>query len=359
MIRSRASQASPRRSLRDRLAALVQRQMLQVNVDPRSPERGQYQFVQSVVREVAEASLARSDRRALHLAAARYYESLGDDELAGVQASHYVEAYKATPVGPERDALAAQARVSLRAAADRAIALHSHRQAVSYLEQALSVTSDPVDQIALHERAVEPAIREGLFEVSLRHAQSVETLSRERGDRLGALRGITQQARAHMSQHQERPAIALLRPALEEVSDFGPDREIVDGQAELARALMVGGSNEESVDWCDRALAASVDGSDELVVHILITKGTALANMGRQVEGEVLLRGAKRGRRTERRHECGASGHQQRSGHRFIRRPGGSLSDAQRWLRDRHPPWADDVGLPVLRSNSDQRIRTR
>ena len=95
-------------SLRERLADIVRRQLLRVEVDPRSPERGQYQFVQGVVREVAEGPLARADRRALHLATARYYESLGDDELAGMLASHYVEAQRATPAGPEADALAAQ-----------------------------------------------------------------------------------------------------------------------------------------------------------------------------------------------------------------------------------------------------------
>ena len=56
-------------------------------VDPRSPERGQYAFVQAVIREVAYSTLALRDRRGRHLAAARYFESLGDDELAGALAS--------------------------------------------------------------------------------------------------------------------------------------------------------------------------------------------------------------------------------------------------------------------------------
>ena len=134
-----AISGEPADSCREVLTALVRRQMLQVDVDPRSPERGQYQFVQAVLREVAEASLSRADRRALHVGAARYYESLGDEELAGVLASHYVEAYRATPAGPEADALAAQARVSLRAAAERALSLHSYKQGLAYLEQALAV----------------------------------------------------------------------------------------------------------------------------------------------------------------------------------------------------------------------------
>ena len=45
--------------------------------DPRSPERGQYAFVQALIREVAYNTLARRDRKARHLAAARYFEASG------------------------------------------------------------------------------------------------------------------------------------------------------------------------------------------------------------------------------------------------------------------------------------------
>ena len=71
-------------------------------------------------------TLAKRDRRAKHLAAARYFESLGDEELAGV-AGHPVprRGTLRQPDGPEGGVLAAQARVALRAAADRATALHS------------------------------------------------------------------------------------------------------------------------------------------------------------------------------------------------------------------------------------------
>ena len=279
--------------LRARLADLVRRQMLQVDVDPRSSERGQYQFVQAVVREVAEAALSRADRRALHLAAARYYESLSDDELAGVQASHYVAAYKATPAGPEADALAAQARVSLRAAAERAIALHSNRQAVSYLEQALAVTPDVSEQAALHERAVRPAENEGLPREAFEHARAAQALHRQLGNALGVLHAITLEAHAELSEHKELTAISLLGPALEEVAEHEPAPEIVEAQAELARALMIGGGYQEAVVLSDKALAASAIAANEVVTDLLITKGTAMTNiLDRALEGEILLRGA-------------------------------------------------------------------
>ena len=77
---------------------------------------------------------------ARHLAAARYFESLGDDELAGALAAHYLAAYRASTEGPEAEALAAQARIALRAAAERATALGAPGQAVTFLDQALEVT---------------------------------------------------------------------------------------------------------------------------------------------------------------------------------------------------------------------------
>ena len=108
-----ATTGEDRESLAGRLATLVRRELLSLEADPRSPERGQYTFVQSLIREVAYATLARRDRRDRHLAVARWYESLGDEELAGALASHYLEAHHASAPGPEADAVAVQARLAL------------------------------------------------------------------------------------------------------------------------------------------------------------------------------------------------------------------------------------------------------
>ena len=129
--------AVPETSSSPRLAGLVRRELLRREMDdPRSPERGQYAFVQALIREVAYNTLSKRDRKKLHLAAARYFESLGNDEIAGALASHYLAAHANAAEGPEADALAGQARIALKAAASRAKALGSFDQAVSFLEQA-------------------------------------------------------------------------------------------------------------------------------------------------------------------------------------------------------------------------------
>ncbi len=126
--------------LEPRLLDLTRREFLVHELDPRSPERGQYAFVQGIIREIAYGMLSRADRRARHLAVAHHFEAVGDDELAGVVASHYLEALKATPEGADREALSARARDWLAQAAERATELGSPEQALTLADQALAIT---------------------------------------------------------------------------------------------------------------------------------------------------------------------------------------------------------------------------
>ena len=144
-------------SLEPRMLDLVRKEFLLFEADPRSPERGQYGFVQSIIREVAYGMLSKADRRARHLATAHHFEAAADDELAGVVAAHYVEALRATPEGPDADALAARARDWLGQAAERATSLGSPEQALGFAEQALAITPEGVERTALLRQAAEAA----------------------------------------------------------------------------------------------------------------------------------------------------------------------------------------------------------
>ena len=166
-----------------RLRALVRREMLTLEADPRSPEHGQYGFIQGLIREVAYGTLAKRDRRRMHVAAARYFESLDDEGIAGALAEHYLAAYRAQPDGPEGAAVAAQARLALRGAADRARSLGSYVQATRFLEQALEVTTDPAEQAQLHAAAGRASLNALLIdEANFHMARSLE-LARQTGDR--------------------------------------------------------------------------------------------------------------------------------------------------------------------------------
>ena len=90
----------PHAELEPRLRNLVRRELLTLETDPRSPERGQYAFVQALIREVAYNTLAKRDRKTRHLAAARFFESLETDEIAGGLAGHYLAAHANASEGP-------------------------------------------------------------------------------------------------------------------------------------------------------------------------------------------------------------------------------------------------------------------
>src|SRR5207244_12809486 len=81
------------------LAALVRKEVLSIQADPRSPEHGQYGFLQDLVRRVAYETLSKRERKARHLAAATYLEQAfaSEQEVVEVLASHYLAAYEATP----------------------------------------------------------------------------------------------------------------------------------------------------------------------------------------------------------------------------------------------------------------------
>src|SRR6185503_17644028 len=87
----------------------------------------------------------------------------GEDELVGALAAHYLAAFEASNPGPEADAVGGQARLALRAAAERAAALGSHEQAVTFLDQALHVTTDPAEQADLLVRTGEAASAAGRY----------------------------------------------------------------------------------------------------------------------------------------------------------------------------------------------------
>ncbi len=269
---------------------LVRRELLILDTDPRSPDRGQYRFVQGVVREVAYQSLAKRDRLTKHVAAARYFESLGDDEIAGVLATHYLAAYRAAHSGSEADALAAQARVALRAAADRSAALHDLAGAVTYIEDALTITIDERDQAALHERVVPLAGEAAQFLGAYDHARAARILFEQLGDRLAVVRIAAAEASVQLAEHRDQVTIAMLEADLAAVADLPPSSEVAAAQVELARALMLAG-RPEAVAWCDRVLAQPTVATPKVLLEAIITKGTALQREGRVVESEALLRG--------------------------------------------------------------------
>ena len=235
-------------ALEPRLKALVRRELFDVEIDPRSPERGQYRFVQSLIREVAYGTLAKRERRARHLAAARYFEALGDDELAGALASHYVAAHQASAEGAEADAVAIQARLALSGAAERAATLGAHDQAVAYLEQALTVTTDPAEQAQLLERAGDSATAAGRYEAAEGYLRRAIEVHRAVADRVGVARATANLGRVLITGRHGDVALTLLEAARVEFADLEGDAAGAALGGQLARAHYLTGN----LRACDR-----------------------------------------------------------------------------------------------------------
>ncbi|MEA2630764.1 MAG: hypothetical protein QOE66_983, partial [Chloroflexota bacterium] len=289
-----AVSGSPEADLEPRLRGLVRRELLSLETDPRSPERGQYAFVQALIREVAYNTLSKRDRKDRHLAAARYFESLGTDEIAGGLAGHYLAAYRNAAEGAEADAIAAQARLALRGAGERAAALGSHDQALSFFEQAVDVTADEAERAEMRERAGESALRAGRYEEAERNLRAATASHAGRSDSLGVVRATTLLGRAMTNSGHPGEAVALLVEA-RSTAGLEPDHTLASLDAELARAHFMSDDAEASIEVADRALrfAERLD-LVEIVADTLVTKGTVLTELGRWHEGLSLIEGGQR-----------------------------------------------------------------
>ena len=279
--------------LEPRLHALLRRELLDIETDPRSPERGQYRFVQALIQEVAYGTLARRDRRARHLAVARHYEGVGDEEMAGALASHYLAAHEASEEGPEADAVAAQARLALSAAADRAASLGAHEQAISYLEQAIEITARGRERAELLDRAARSA--SAAARGAVRYAEAAVEAYRQLGDRVATVAATARLGRALLDESQIMRATEVLEAALPEADVIDDPPVLAATLANLARAYMRAGEGEKSVAAADRALPiAERLNLDEIVVEAFVNKGAALHMLGRRREGVALHESALR-----------------------------------------------------------------
>jgi len=265
-----------------RLRSLVRRDFLAPSADPRSPERGQYAFVQALIREVAYNTLARRDRRDRHLAAARYFEGLGSDELAGALAGHYLAAHENAAEGPEADALAAQARIALRAAAERAAALGSHAQAVGLFEQAATVTTDTADLADLLEREAESVHLLADYEGAAARIVRARELLEPLGDRRALARLAAAEGRARLSGKRIDESRELLEAASAEFADLDGTPELAAINGQLARAHFLGDDLRRAIEVADQVLETA-EHADliPLLADTLVTKGSALGSLRR------------------------------------------------------------------------------
>ena len=289
-----ALSARPEAEVRRLLDGLVAREVFRFDDDPSSPERGQFQFIQGVLREVAYTRLARRERLARHLAAAHFYETDAGEERAGIVACHYKDALSSAPDDSDRTELAAQARTALEAAATRSIAIGAHASAAGYLGDAVELATDEADQTRLNEtRSVELGAA-GMAEESADLARSLIELGRERGDQgLEARAGntLTGALLASGQPSEARREAEAIRASLGRYADEEPDG--IRLTAEVARAQLMSGDTAAALEVTEALLPiAERLGLRGVVAELLPTWGWALNAAGRPLEALAVLRGS-------------------------------------------------------------------
>ena len=278
------------------LEVLARKEVLDLDADPRSPERGQYRFVQGLIREVAYERLAKRDRLARHLAAARYFEELEDPELAGVVTSHYLEAHRLSPEGAERDAIAARARATLLDAAARLRELHAYEGEQRFLEQALAFATDPADEREILGRLAEAAFLGAKeladFDRAEEHGRRALDASRAGGGPAAIAGACTTLALTLISNSHAKEARDILREAVAELAGRAPDEAMVRLEAELGRAHLMSDEPELALPVIEQALVrAEAAGLLESIAELLVSRAWGVSRAGRPQEGIALLRG--------------------------------------------------------------------
>ncbi len=211
------------------LASLVRKGVLDTQTDPRSPERGQFRFLQALVREVAYSTLSRRDRRTRHLAAAAHLE--GEevaDSVAGIIARHLMDALDATtPQDPDRAATAAKARSLLTASAVRAEGLGSPREALASVVAALDLAPDGLEAAALRERGARVAVAAGESTLGAKLASEAFAAYDTLGRGADAARVAAVQARAATNLGRAQEGDELARVGIDLLGDeAAPDIRI-------------------------------------------------------------------------------------------------------------------------------------
>jgi predicted ATPase/class 3 adenylate cyclase len=272
------------------LQSLLRKEILTIQNDPLSPERGQLSFLQDLLRRVAYETLSLKERKRRHLAAAAYLgrESESEDELAAVLASHYLDAYRSGAGDADAPELKVQAREALARAGERAISLAAADEAGRYFAQAAELAEEAGDRAGYLERAGRAAAQARQPERAHAAFEQAIALLGEIGDRRTAARVSARQADLLRYEGRVDEAFALMRSAYDELVGGEADPDLALVAAQLARLAYFAGEAETASEPLELALeTAEALKLPEALAEALNTKAMLLYR--RPHESEALL----------------------------------------------------------------------
>jgi predicted ATPase/class 3 adenylate cyclase len=272
---------------------LVRKELLVVETDPFSPERGQLGFLQALVQRVTYETIARRDRRSRHLAAAQFLSTgagIDPDEIAEVIAAHYLDAHEADADADDADDVRAAARAWFTRAAERAASLAASLEAQRAFVRVAALADDPVERGKALTRAgrlatagnrleeAENVLMEAIALLEPRDARAAADAANE----LGQILFMTDRV---------PDAIGLLERAIETYESEGDEPALATASAQLARLFVFTGRQEEALASVERALElAERHALHDVIVQALINKGLILR--GRMQESLAVMRHA-------------------------------------------------------------------
>jgi len=273
------------------LASLVRKEIVSLMADPFSPERGRYGFLQDLVKKVAYDTLSRRQRKMLHLAAAAYLLSLGDeDEIVEVLAAHYVDAYRAAPDEADAGEIRDQAREMLVRAGDRAASLAANPEAEAHFEAAAALAESPVLQAELLERAGTIARGAGRPDAARVRFEHAIALFEQQGRTHAAARVSARLGELMWDTGRVEEAVELMDRAFQVVSQEEPDADLASLAHALGRVLFFAGDIESAAERIEVALdIAESLWLPEILPQALNTKSLTLLAKGRPQECVALL----------------------------------------------------------------------
>jgi class 3 adenylate cyclase/tetratricopeptide (TPR) repeat protein len=278
------------------LASLLAKEIVSVQADPLSPERGQYSFLQDIVKQVAYETISRRERKVKHLAAAEFLASVPsaeEDEIIDLVAAHYLDAYEAAPDDPDAASLRSISSRMLVRAAERAASLGANAEAQRAFARAVELADDDLLRAELHERAGAMAAVGGRAEEAAAHFERSIQLFEGSAATHPAARVSARLAEISWERGRIEQGLERMDRAFALLSQEVPDPDLAALAAQLGRFWFFAGQRDLALERLEVALEIAENlALPEITAQALNTKGIILLTRGRVAEAFALLHAA-------------------------------------------------------------------